>query len=144
MRSVRGRDRTSVAKFREVLGSEPVRTATGEDMIGMGEVLVGAVTDDFECVMITPFRSDAYRGAEGFSAAWRDWLQPYSSFTAQIEDIVERDDLVVFLARQRAVTRHDGVEIENPSASLWRFRDGKLARVEFYLDRAHGLRAAGL
>ena len=64
-----------------------------EDMIGMGEVLAGAVTDDFECVMITPFRSDAYRGAEGFSAAWRDWLQPYASFTAQIEDIVERDDL---------------------------------------------------
>jgi ketosteroid isomerase-like protein len=130
--------------FERLLGRRPARTATGEDMVRMGEALAGAVTDDFECVMIDPFREQTYHGAEGFSEAWRDWLQPYSSFVVHTDEMIEREDMWIYLVRQRAVTRHDGVEIENPSASIWRFRDGRLARVEFYLERAAGVAAAGL
>jgi ketosteroid isomerase-like protein len=139
-----GRNRSFVKSFYEAMGGDVVATASGDDMMRMGEVLSGAVTDDFECVMITRFGSQSYPGVAGFREAWRDWLEPYSSFSAETEDLVERGDVVLLLVRQRGTTKRDGVEIENASASVWRFREGKLARVEFYLDRAAGIEAAGI
>jgi ketosteroid isomerase-like protein len=35
----------------------------------------------------------------------------------------------------KGLTRRDPVEIADSSAAVWRFRDGKLARAEFYIDR---------
>lgn len=40
--------------------------------------------------------------------------------------------------------RSGGSEIEVETASVWRFRDGKLLRLEAYTDRPSALRAAGL
>jgi ketosteroid isomerase-like protein len=33
------------------------------------------------------------------------------------------------------------VEVDNTAASVWTVRDGKIARVELYLDRAEALKA---
>jgi ketosteroid isomerase-like protein len=46
----------------------------------------------------------------------------------------------------RAFGRLEGSqgEVENTSASVWTVREGKIARVEFYIDRAEALKAAGL
>ena len=51
-----------------------------------------------------------------------------------IDEIQERDDRVLILVHQGRVTRRDRVEIQDTLAGVWRFRDGKLARAEFYLD----------
>jgi ketosteroid isomerase-like protein len=107
----------------------------GEDIMRIGEVLVGNATDDFECVMVAPFDTYNYAGMMGFAEAWRDWVEPYSSFHIHIEAMEERADSVLMLVVQQAVTRHDDVAIEDASAAVWRFRDGKIARAEFYLDR---------
>jgi hypothetical protein len=40
------------------------------------------------------------------------------------------------------VTRHDAVEIEQPSAAVWKFRGDELYRVEFHLDRRAAERSA--
>jgi ketosteroid isomerase-like protein len=37
-----------------------------------------------------------------------------------------------------------GAPVEMEQTQVWRFRDGKAARVAEYFDRAEGLRAAGL
>ena len=50
-------------------------------------------------------------------------------------DVEEIGDNVLTLARQIGTTRHGGVELEQPSAAVWKFRDGKIVRVEFHLDR---------
>jgi ketosteroid isomerase-like protein len=124
-----------VRRFYDAVGGDVVTAFTGEDMMRMGEVLIDDVTDDFQCVMVAPFDEFRYQGLGGFAEAWRDWVEPYSTFHIDIEEMEESDDAVLMLVRQRAVTRRDDVEIEDDSAALWRFRDRKLARAEFYLDR---------
>jgi len=116
---------------------------SGDELVETAHKLEGSVTDDFECVMITAFEEERHRGLEGWARAWIDWIEPYSSYTAETEAVEERSDAVLFLVRQRGVTRHDGVEIDTASGSIWRFRDGKLARTEFYLDREAALAAFG-
>lgn len=130
-----------VKRFNEVLGRDPETKLSGEDIVQTAQLLEGHVTDDFECVMITAFEEECHPGLDGFARAWTDWIEPYSSFSAEAEEIDERDDAVLFLVRQRGVTRHDGVEIDTASGAIWRFRDGKLARTEFYLDREAALAA---
>jgi ketosteroid isomerase-like protein len=133
--NVAGRNGRLVWRFYEAVGGDVTNAFSGEDMMRMAEVLIGNITDDFECVMVSPFDEVRYDGLPGFAEAWRDWLEPYSSFHIDIEEMEESEDAVLMLVRQRAVTQRDDVEIEDSSAALWRFRDDKLAQAEFYLDR---------
>ena len=76
-----------------------------------------------------------YSGIEGFREMWLDWLQPWASYYVQVEEMIETGESVVVLVRDRA-RRHDmDVEVELISGSVWKFRDGKIARVEFYANR---------
>jgi ketosteroid isomerase-like protein len=132
--TVAGGYRRFVEAFYGAVGRDLVDTLSGEEMARLTELLSGSVTDDFECVMVGPLESYSYPGLAGFAEAWRDWVEPYSSFQVQIDEVEEREDRVLMLVRQRGITRRDGVEIENPSGAVWRFGEGKLARAEFHLD----------
>jgi ketosteroid isomerase-like protein len=132
---VAGENRAFVEQFYGAIGRDLVDALTGDEVMRMGERFAGSLTDDFECVMVGPLNSISYEGLAGFAEAWRDWVEPYESFHIQLEDIEERGKNLLMMVRQGGVTRHDGVEIENDSAAVWRFRDGKLARAEFYLER---------
>jgi ketosteroid isomerase-like protein len=85
-----------------------------------------------------------YRGVDGFREALRDWISPYERFRLVVDETIPLDDRIVFLARQVARTKHDGVEIETPSASVWWLEDGLVRQASFYLDQRAGLQAAGL
>jgi hypothetical protein len=85
-----------------------------------------------------------YKGVEGFREALTDWISPYASFRLVIDEAIPLVDRIVFLARQVATTKHDGVEIETPSASVWWMEEGGIRQASFYLDQRSGLQAAGL
>jgi hypothetical protein len=51
---------------------------------------------------------------------------------------------VIDFVRQTAITARGGVPVETLGAGVWRFREGRLAQVEFHLDREEALRSAGL
>lgn len=80
-------------------------------------------------------------GVEGLRTAWADWLDSFACVRLEFEGMEQVGENVVVLARQIGTTRH-GVEIEQPSAAVWKFRDGMLTRVEFHLDRAAALESA--
>jgi hypothetical protein len=86
----------------------------------------------------------SYRGLDGFDRAWRDWFETFERVHADLEDLIESEDHLVLLIRQVATTRHDRLEIVQPSAMLFAFQSNRIVRVEFHLDRAVALRAAGL
>jgi ketosteroid isomerase-like protein len=136
--------RTLVQGFYEAVGDEVTDSFSGERMLELSEVLNGHVSDDFECVMVGPGGALSYPGLAGFADAWADWVSPYTSFSVELEELIELPDAVLMPVRQRGVTRHDGVPIENRGASLWRFKDGLLTRAEFYLDRDAAYEAAGV
>ena len=75
-----------------------------------------------------------YQGLDGLREAWSDWLSTWKRIRFEIEGIEEIGEHVVTFGRQVGTARH-GVDIEQPSAAVWKFADGKLVRVEFHLDR---------
>jgi ketosteroid isomerase-like protein len=84
-----------------------------------------------------------FEGLDGLVEAWGDWLATFSRVRFEIEDVQEIGQNVLTLVRQMGVTRHGEVEISQPSAAVWKFRDGRLVRIEFHLDRELALKSAG-
>jgi ketosteroid isomerase-like protein len=104
-------------------------------------------TDDFE----VRFIAEKYgrgeleaQGGDGLLAMWREWLTAWESYQLDVEEVIDAGDNVVVFAHVKARTKRDGVPMEHSPAAVWRFREGKIAAVHFYLDRAEALEAAGL
>lgn len=101
---------------------------------------------DFACVMagIPPTPPQTYPGVEGIAEAWNDYGEAFENVRAELEEVRESARHMVLLVRQVAVTRHQGVEIAQPSAMVFAFDGGRVTRLEFHLDRNAALRSAGL
>jgi len=83
-------------------------------------------------------------GDEGHAESWRDWLAPFDSFRIEFEELAEGPDGVVQMVRQVGVPHGSSAEIVAPGAAVFKFRDGRIARIEFHLSRERALRSAGL
>ena len=102
---------------------------------------------NFEVVMVAPGgwgKDNVRSGVEGYEAAWQDWLEPFESFRLEFEDVVEEGDHVVVLVRQFGVPKGGGKEVQSAGAGVFEFREGRIARMEFHLDRDAAFRAAGI
>jgi ketosteroid isomerase-like protein len=77
-----------------------------------------------------------WTGRDGMRQAWSDWLDTFERvrFSA-VEEFEIIGDNVLTAGRQVGTTRVGGVELEQPSAAVWKFRGDELVRVEFHLDR---------
>jgi ketosteroid isomerase-like protein len=108
------------------------------------EALGGLFHPDVESVPAWRGSGTTYSGIDGFREMWIDWLQPWATYHVQVDEMIEAGDSVVVLVRDRG-RRHDmDVEVELISGSVWNFRDGKIARVEFYANREELREATGL
>ncbi len=99
---------------------------------------------DFECTLPLFGTAETFVGREGHRAAYLDWMAPWATYRVEIEEAIDLGDRVLLL--NRGFGRHEGsqAEVENASAAVWTVRDGKIARAEFYADRAEALKAVGL
>jgi ketosteroid isomerase-like protein len=121
------------------------RTLYGNELISQAMPLLEAyAAPDFVTVMTSKSATQEFPGVEGFREALTDWISPYEAFRLEIEEVIVEGDKVVFLARQVATTKHEGVEVATESASVWWVRDGLIAQTVFYLDRQAALKAAGI
>ena len=76
--------------------------------------------------------------------AWLDWLEPWETYHAQIERIIPVGEKVVVLTRLHGRMAGTQNEVEMIAASVYFVRDGRVARVEHYGNRAEALEAVGL
>lgn len=60
------------------------------------------------------------------------------------EEFLHVDDLVVVLLHEYRRGRNSGVELENDTAVVFTVRDGRVVRIQGYMDRDAALKAAGL
>ena len=138
------------ARALEVLGGF---VGEGSDLGAMDDVLPvltaflsEVAADDFVCTMVgrPPLGDVTYPGIDGLAEAWHGWGEMFETVRAVLEEVRDSDDHIVLLVDQIATTRHDAVEIRQPSAMLWRFDGAQVSAVEFYLDQDRALSAAGL
>jgi hypothetical protein len=85
------------------------------------------------------------QGPEGFLDIFREWVGAFESWIAEATEFLEVDDdrvlvMCTFLARWEG----QQAELEVEGANLLTFRDGRLLRLELFLDRADALNAAGI
>lgn len=71
-------------------------------------------------------------------------LTEFSEAHFEVERTVERDDMVVALARTRLRGRTSGLDMTEVAGFLFRIAEGKLTRFALYRDPDEALAAAGL
>ena len=87
---------------------------------------------------------EVYSGPEGMLEAVETWSEPYEEMTNELQRIVGSGDCLVAIHRFRARARYTGIEFDQPSAYVYRFRDGKIIRIQGFWDPEEALAAAGL
>ena len=87
--------------------------------------------------------SAAYRGVQKVRRVLLDRMDTLD-FDQQTEDLIAVDDKVVALVRWVGRGKTSGAQGEVSMAIVWTVRDQAITRLEFFLDRAQALEAAGL
>jgi ketosteroid isomerase-like protein len=91
-----------------------------------------------------PDAKNPYRGVDGMTEWLSDFGEAWDSYVMEVERLIDAGDRVVSLFRIRAVGAGSGVAVERGDGMVWTFRDGKLARLDYFNDQAQALEAAGL
>jgi ketosteroid isomerase-like protein len=91
-----------------------------------------------------PDATNPYRGVDGVTKWLSDFAAAWDSYEMEVERLIDAGDRVVSLFRIRAVGAGSGVSVERGDGMVWTFRDGKLARLDYFNDQAEAIEAAGL
>jgi ketosteroid isomerase-like protein len=84
-------------------------------------------------------------GLEGFFSGFREWLNAWETWEVTATEFIDVDaDRVLVMIDVLARTKTHQVEMPIEGANLLTFRDGRLARLELFFDRAEALEAARL
>ena len=105
---------------------------------------VGLLGPDFEWQQhAEAVEPGSHRGA-AIGGALKSMFEIYEDYRVEPEEYMDAGDRVFVVARNRGTARGSGMEVDQRFAFVWTVRDGKLARLEVYTDRAEALEAAGL
>lgn len=83
-----------------------------------------------------------YRGLEGAAQAFADGFDMWERFHIELLELSPVGDLVVATWRNRLVPRGRGPAVQYDSYGVTELRDGKIAYLRPYLDRAEAFQAA--
>jgi len=99
----------------------------------------GLVAKDATVRFAAPSAENTRQGPEGFREGWADWLEAWKSYRIHYDDVIEKGDRVVALVRLKGITKHDGVEMQQEAAAVFRFEGDQVVEIEFNLDREDAL-----
>ena len=85
-----------------------------------------------------------YRGHAGFGRWIEDWASAWSEYTMDAEEFLDVGEHVAAFIRQKTTGRGSGVALEREDAMVFEFRDGKIARLDYYNSREQALKTVGL
>jgi ketosteroid isomerase-like protein len=112
-------------------------------MTGLTDAAAPFLEPDVEFIL-GAFGPYTYAGPSGLRQAWLDWLEPWVTYRTEIDRVIDAGDRVVVLVHDFGRREADGPEVDVIGANIWTFREGKVARIEFFPDRTVALQAAGL
>jgi ketosteroid isomerase-like protein len=117
--------------------------ATWEEW-GKGRIDFGSMDPSVEIFDHDLPDAGVYNGHEGFLQWLADWEAAWDNFSLIPKDFIDGGETVVVIAAMTATGRGSGITIEREDALVYRFRDGLIARVDYFNNRREALEAAGL
>jgi ketosteroid isomerase-like protein len=104
------------------------------------------VHPDVEVIVETGVRGrERAVGLDDWRQVWLDWLEPWERYRTETEDLIDMGDQIVVLFRDYGRQRGMDTEVCLIGGTVYTLRDGKVARIEYYLeDRDEALKAVGL
>ena len=84
----------------------------------------------------------AYHGHEGIERWWTNLNATFEEFEASIDEVQDKDDIVMALGRLRARFR-SGITLDTEVGWVFRFEDGLAVWGRAYQSHAEALEAAG-
>ena len=103
-------------------------------------------TPDFEWfpAVTVALEGGGYRGRVGIEKFAADTRENWEELQIIAEEFRDLGDRVLSLGRMKGRGKGSGVPVDQPFANILDFRGDRIWRSQGYLDRAEGLRAAGL
>lgn len=84
------------------------------------------------------------RGMEAIRRDYERVDESWEEHRMEIDDVIDAGDQVVLLHREYQRGRSSGVELQIDAAVVFDLRDGRIVRLQGYMDRAAALAAAGV
>jgi ketosteroid isomerase-like protein len=79
--------------------------------------------------------SAVHHGIDALRREWGDWLRSWQDFRVEMVEVEQSGDRVMVFSRFHGRGRSSGIDVEGmQGASLFTVRDGKVTRLELFLD----------
>jgi ketosteroid isomerase-like protein len=103
-------------------------------------------TPDFEWypAIVRTLDGGGYRGREGVEKFAADTRENWEELQSLPEEFRDLGDRVLVLGRLKGRGKGSGAPVDTPDAGILDSRGDRIWGLRVYLDRAEGLRAAGL
>ena len=85
-----------------------------------------------------------YRGHEGVRRWLAEWGDAWAEWNIEPEEFIDGGVSVVVFIRMKTTGRGSGIEVEREDAQVYKFREDKIVRLDYYNDRTQALEAVGL
>ena len=103
---------------------------------------------EIEFVSVDGPTPGSWKGPEGMTEGWRDFLSAWDDLRIEVDEYREVDDeRVLAFVHLSGRGKRSGLELERMhanAAALWQIRDSKVRRCAYYWDRERALAELGL
>jgi ketosteroid isomerase-like protein len=87
---------------------------------------------------------DVRHGREGARASLAEWLDMWSDYQFELQEIADYGERIVVFGWQQGRGKGSGIEVSEEIISVWTLRDGLVVEQQMFRDRAQALAAAGV
>ena len=122
---------------------EVVRRAIAYEYDGVGDRAEAEAIFDPQ-VVLNPIDEAPSSGFDAMRSDMERWASAFEDLKVTFEEIIDAGDQVIVVAYHQGRGRESGVEVDTRFYEVYTLRDGKVSRVDEYIERDDALEAAGL
>ena len=122
---------------------EVVRRAFAYEIYGVGDRAEAEAIFDPDVVMNTT-NEGSFHGLDAMRDEFERWASAFEELEVSAEEFIDAGDRVLVTAYHRGRGRTSGAEVDGRFYEVYTLRDGKVVRVDEYVERAEALEAVGL
>jgi uncharacterized protein len=122
---------------------EVVRRAFAYEIYGVGGRAEAEAIFDPNVVM-NPNDVGPYHGLDAMRDDFERWASAFEELEVSAEEFIDAGDRVLVTAYHRGRGRTSRVEVDGRFYEVYTLRDGRVVRIDEYVERAEALEAVGL